>query len=60
MTKVDNGVMPPHNGFSTTPSISTNMMMIFIRVIIMIIMIIMVIMVIIMIIRVIRVIIMML
>ena len=57
MTKVDNGVMPPHNGFSTTPSISTNMMMIFIRVIIMFIM---AIMVIIMIIRVMRVIIMML
>ena len=50
MTKVDNGLMPPHNGFSTTPSISTNMMMIFIRVIIMIIMaIIMIIMAIIMI-----------
>ena len=57
MTKVDNGVMPPHNGFSTTPSISTNMMMIFIRVIIMFIM---AIMVIIKIVRVMRVIIMML
>ena len=57
MTKVDNGVMPPHNGFSTTPSISTNMMMIFIMVIIMFIM---AIMVIIKIVRVMRVIIMML